>query len=65
MKIQFATDARDMVTVENTGVFQAAEIGEKVAALDGVDGVLGLAFQAIATANVIPPFITGFNRGKL
>ncbi|VDO93905.1 unnamed protein product [Heligmosomoides polygyrus] len=63
--VRFATDARDMVTVENTGVFQAAEIGEKVAALDGVDGVLGLAFQAIATANVIPPFITGFNRGHI
>lgn len=53
-----------MVTIETTTIFQAVEMPEKVAAVEGVDGVLGLAFQSMATDNVIPPFIKGYNQGK-
>ncbi|VDP42578.1 unnamed protein product [Heligmosomoides polygyrus] len=63
--LRLATDDRDMIVIENTGIFQAVEIPAAVTALDGVDGVLGLAFQSIATNNVMPPFIQGFKQGDI
>ncbi|VDO73372.1 unnamed protein product [Heligmosomoides polygyrus] len=63
--IRLATDDQNMVTIETTTIFQAVEMPEKVAAVEGVDGVLGLAFQSMATDNVIPPFIKGYNQGDI
>ncbi|VDP23540.1 unnamed protein product [Heligmosomoides polygyrus] len=59
IEFKLATDAEDMIAIDYQHIFQTVAIPEKVAALDDVDGVLGLAFQSIATDNMMPPFITG------
>uniref|UniRef100_A0A7I4YZF4 Peptidase A1 domain-containing protein n=1 Tax=Haemonchus contortus TaxID=6289 RepID=A0A7I4YZF4_HAECO len=56
----------NMIAIRSTVMGQANELPAALSALDGVDGVLGLAFQSIASDKSIqPPFIRGVAQGDI
>ncbi|VDM72289.1 unnamed protein product, partial [Strongylus vulgaris] len=63
--IRLAMDAADMIVIPNTDIGQALEVPASVASVDGVDGVLGLAFQSIADGHALPPIARGIQQGDI
>ncbi|VDM78052.1 unnamed protein product [Strongylus vulgaris] len=60
-----AMDAADMIVIPNTDIGQALEVPASIASVDGVDGVLGLAFQSIADGHALPPIARGIQQGDI
>uniref|UniRef100_W6NS81 Peptidase A1 domain containing protein n=1 Tax=Haemonchus contortus TaxID=6289 RepID=W6NS81_HAECO len=64
--LRLATDDADMIVITFTVMGQVNVMPAAVSALNGVDGVLGLAFQSIASDTLIsPPFIRGVAQGEI
>ncbi|VDO07329.1 unnamed protein product [Haemonchus placei] len=64
--LRLSTNDANMIVIPSTVMGQANELPAAVSALNGVDGVLGLAFQSIASDSTIPPpFIRGVAQGDI
>nr|CDJ90252.1 Peptidase A1 domain containing protein [Haemonchus contortus] len=64
--LRLSTNDANMIVIPSTVMGQANELPAAVSSLNGVDGVLGLAFQSIASDNTIPPpFIRGVAQGDI
>ncbi|XGW07012.1 hypothetical protein V3C99_016932 [Haemonchus contortus] len=64
--LRLATNDANAIVIPSTVMGQANELPAAVSALNGVDGVLGLAFQIIASDNTFsPPFIRGVAQGDI
>nr|CDJ94052.1 Peptidase A1 domain containing protein [Haemonchus contortus] len=63
--LRLATDDANAIIIPSTVMGQVNRMPTAVSALNGVDGVFGLAFQSIATDDTIPPFIRGVAQGDI
>ncbi|EPB72659.1 eukaryotic aspartyl protease [Ancylostoma ceylanicum] len=63
--IRLALDAQDMVIVPNTDIGQTVEMPASVTSLQGVDGVLGLAFDSVSSDHVMNPVQRAINQVAL
>ncbi|EYB96748.1 hypothetical protein Y032_0147g2586 [Ancylostoma ceylanicum] len=63
--IRLALDAQDMVIVPNTDIGQTVEMPASVTSLQGVDGVLGLAFDSVSSDHVMNPVQRAINQGDI
>ncbi|PIO68894.1 eukaryotic aspartyl protease [Teladorsagia circumcincta] len=64
--LKLATDDRDMIVIPSADVGQVLELPAAVSALNGVDGVLGLAFPSVSSdSSTQPAFIRGAAQGDI
>ncbi|KAK6016036.1 eukaryotic aspartyl protease [Ostertagia ostertagi] len=64
--LRLATDDRDMIVIPTADIGQVLELPAAVSALNGVDGVLGLAFPSVSSDRMTQPaFIRGAAQGDI
>jgi len=63
--VRFGDKGTNQLVIKNTVFGQANELDFSFESDEMFDGVLGLAFQALATDNVVPPLINAISQGLL
>ncbi|RCN36522.1 eukaryotic aspartyl protease, partial [Ancylostoma caninum] len=63
--MRLASDAADMIVIPNTDIGQTMQVPASVTSVNGVDGVLGLAFSSVSSDHVMNPVERAINQGDI